>query len=811
MKKLQSFYLILSFLSLIPHSLFSMDLCLQQLPMQDKQLALTKAIKQTLEFFKQKNNLPHESKSETFQNKSFYLQTHEGPNIAFAVFKIAHVSKLSPISDQEANKAHQLLQVYDYKNKKGICSVMFRYSNKQLLPVTKEQAAFLLVTPLLKEAIRTNELVSPDFLNPEQKQILSCSHPKHPELIVVQRKEIKSFLESGKLVKVFKIESGFASSTQATQAINALNHLLHLYHGSGAEQKTALYIKSKLQVDTVCDYALHEGFALGTIIQTDADPKKIEAIQVGDLVLSKDITNNMQVVCPVTHIAKEQIPSYIEIVLEHETIITAPGQKFYSTALGDWITVQEIMQSEELQAQFQEPILEIRQVNESIEIYKLTIAHEHNFYITEKQLLAHNFAHVLMNPDLIVKAFDAGTNVFMTYVIPFVEAIGPVVGPAIGGFAIVQFIKGFMGGKQGDIDRDYPFGKQEQQDKKDKKDKHDTQKDKNKHQKHKKKSKEKEPKQYAASAKSKDQNGPSEQNQCTPLVEVPKLIGCGNNIEIEGQNGLSKPKQCNPIDEIPKSIGCGNNTNLNGLDELPKQKQCNHSQGSQASFEHSKDYKNDAENDSQSKLELLPNQEIIHTDDNSKQETAKSNSEKEEIVSELSGKANNKPNQETEAKDLDAQLPGKPTEKDEQAVQAEAQAIAKEIDQEVISLTELRQEIVNRERGVIDSDREKLGFTGIRVKKSEVNQNTGRIGINTELDGGLENANNVYEAKVKYFSSNQELVEEGIKTTDNGEKRIYSRFKDGTFVQLRILGSSGHPKVDIIDISKNIKEKITFK
>lgn len=691
MKNFKSFYLILTFLSLIPHSLFSMDVCPQQLPMKDKQLALTKAIKQTLELFKQKSNLPHASKAEIFQSKGFFMQTHEGPNQAFAVFKIAHVSKLSPISDQEANKAHELLQVYDYKNKNGICSVMFRYSNKQLLPITKEQAAFLLVTPLLIDAIRTNELVSPAFLNPEQKQILSCSHPKHPDLIAVQRKELKSFLESGKLVKVFKIESGFASSTQSTQAINALNHLLHLYHGSSAEQKAGLYIKSKLQTDTVCDYALDEGFALGTIIQTDAGPKKIEAMQVGDLVPSQDLANDMQVVCPVTHIAKELIPSYIEIVLEHETIITAPGQKFYSKPLGDWITVQDIMQSPELQIHFQEPILGIRQVNESIEIYKLTIAHEHNFYITEKQLLAHNFVPVIT---LVPLAAPAVAGVAATVIIPAAKFAGV----AIGGWIMSKFLESFIcrpttdGLSSQDKSKKSKNGKKDS-DKKDKqhasgkKDKDHNHKNKQKHHNHKKKSKEKgsESKQSVGggtkgqngpaeqkqcnqanekpqhmrcgnNAEPKDQNGPSKPKQCIQSGENPKHMGCGNDAGPQDQNGPSKPKQCILVDENQKHMGCGNDAGSKDQYDPDKQKQCNHSQGSQTSFGHNEDYtKDDERQDSKPGSELLPKEDIIHTEDTEKQETDNSNIEKDEKESELSDKPDNMPTQETQTKDLDVQ------------------------------------------------------------------------------------------------------------------------------------------------------------
>jgi hypothetical protein len=146
-----------------------------------------------------------------------------------------------------------------------------------------------------------------------------------------------------------------------------------------------------------------------------------------------------------------------------------------------------------------------------------------------------------------------------------------------------------------------------------------------------------------------------------------------------------------------------------------------------------------------------------------------------------------------------------------QAVQAEAQAVAKEIDQEVISLTKLRQEIVNHERKVLDSDLPKFGFTGIRAGKlTEANKTTGRFGVNTELDGNLTDACKVYTSKVEEFSATRRLIKEEVKE-EKGVIRTCSKFDDNSVVQVRTIGKSGHAKVDITDTEKNIEEKITFK
>ena len=54
-------------------------------------------------------------------------------------------------------------------------------------------------------------------------------------------------------------------------------------------------------------------------------------------------------------------------------------------------------------------------------------------------------------------------------------------------------------------------------------------------------------------------------------------------------------------------------------------------------------------------------------------------------------------------------------------------------------------------------------------------------------------------------------IDAGESFLNNGQKRIYATFFDGTNVQIRPQGKSGHIKLEIKDVQKNIYEKITFK
>lgn len=140
----------------------------------------------------------------------------------------------------------------------------------------------------------------------------------------------------------------------------------------------------------------------------------------------------------------------------------------------------------------------------------------------------------------------------------------------------------------------------------------------------------------------------------------------------------------------------------------------------------------------------------------------------------------------------------------EQAVKAEAQAIAKEV-------ADLRRAIVNREIEVSDNLLPKFGFSGTRTKRlTDANKTTGRFGVNTELDGDINDAYKVYTSKVKEFSTTRRLIKEEVKE-EKGVLRMCSKFDDDSIVQVRTNGKSGHPKVDITDTDRNIEEKITFK
>ncbi len=123
---------------------------------------------------------------------------------------------------------------------------------------------------------------------------------------------------------------------------------------------------------------------------------------------------------------------------------------------------------------------------------------------------------------------------------------------------------------------------------------------------------------------------------------------------------------------------------------------------------------------------------------------------------------------------------------------------------------EIRQAIINREREIVPDDLKKLGFIGEFKKLNKYDKVTGRIFLNTELSGGITEAKQILHQVKNEFEASKKLIDKVTEFAENGSERIFYKFEDGSSVQMRTSGKSGHPKVEVTDIAKNIKEKITF-
>lgn len=123
-----------------------------------------------------------------------------------------------------------------------------------------------------------------------------------------------------------------------------------------------------------------------------------------------------------------------------------------------------------------------------------------------------------------------------------------------------------------------------------------------------------------------------------------------------------------------------------------------------------------------------------------------------------------------------------------------------------------REEILSRVRIISDNDLKKLGFFGTHITDRKIFPKTGLIRLHTELIASLEEAQEFFhEIPKKLFAHTK--VEGKVKPlyskTTNAIIGEAYHFEDGSLVQYRWEGKSGHIKIEITNIALNIYEKIT--
>jgi hypothetical protein len=122
-----------------------------------------------------------------------------------------------------------------------------------------------------------------------------------------------------------------------------------------------------------------------------------------------------------------------------------------------------------------------------------------------------------------------------------------------------------------------------------------------------------------------------------------------------------------------------------------------------------------------------------------------------------------------------------------------------------------RDEIV-RDVYVRPEHAQKIGLPSDVIKKTKtyVNDNGASvIEANVQLPGSIKTAEEYFSNYVEEYS--RRVMSEKTVQIEGGVQQIRYTFKDGSRVQIRTLGKSGQPKIDIFDVIKNIDIKITFR
>ncbi len=121
--------------------------------------------------------------------------------------------------------------------------------------------------------------------------------------------------------------------------------------------------------------------------------KNIEDIIVGDYVLSYNFELDKYENKKVVNTFSKEVDVLQEIKTKNETILTTPEHFFYSNSDENWKQSKELKAKEKIKTYSSDNIVvsnDKKQLKTNIKVFNLEVEGNHNYYITNSQILVHN-------------------------------------------------------------------------------------------------------------------------------------------------------------------------------------------------------------------------------------------------------------------------------------------------------------------------------------------------------------------------------------------------------------------------------------
>ena len=296
---------------------------------QRKEEELKAYLKAELERSCKKNNSQENEKISIIVSSHLALANNKEEKTATVIFEIPDKPQYI-LTQEEISRAKQMFQVYSCQNIGKYKIIHFHYQNRSLLPENNDQAIFLLYSPYLKN-------------NPQE----SCSKEINCPLNEIQKKV--------------------------------------MYNQSKND-----YSKNSTVKEAPIKTTAREGLLGSTQVKTDTGYCKIEDLKVGDTVACYDIHNSKQTYSKITHADKLHLSKHIQITINNQTIHVAPEHKFYIPSSEAWVTAEDLITYPELRRFIDPNIQDVKEVNQALDVIRITVDSNHNFYITPGNILVHN-------------------------------------------------------------------------------------------------------------------------------------------------------------------------------------------------------------------------------------------------------------------------------------------------------------------------------------------------------------------------------------------------------------------------------------
>ncbi len=134
-------------------------------------------------------------------------------------------------------------------------------------------------------------------------------------------------------------------------------------------------------------------FTAGTQVLTETGMKNIEDIQVGEKVYTINLDNNQRELKEVLNKFSGYTTEIYEITIGNEVVKATPRHQFYIVDKG-WVRAYDLEEGDRLVAKDNNELIIRKIVNkkdvEPIPVYNMEIEGNHNYLITEYELLVHN-------------------------------------------------------------------------------------------------------------------------------------------------------------------------------------------------------------------------------------------------------------------------------------------------------------------------------------------------------------------------------------------------------------------------------------
>lgn len=141
--------------------------------------------------------------------------------------------------------------------------------------------------------------------------------------------------------------------------------------------------------------AQHEGFVKNSLIKVPSGYKKIQDLEIGDVIYGSD--NHEKIVVDTF---EQQAPQFVRLTKNNEIIHVACHQKFYLPQQNSWIAAQDITPSDIVLSTDNQHISfdAIEIINQDIDLHCLTVQ-DHLFKVSSQDILVHNMA--VLTPQIL--------------------------------------------------------------------------------------------------------------------------------------------------------------------------------------------------------------------------------------------------------------------------------------------------------------------------------------------------------------------------------------------------------------------------